>query len=173
MPPPGVLRAAAERPPLNMRKARAGLFILEGMSTAEALIKAGYAPSTAHCPKRNGLTAEQCLLEARALDPSADPMTLVADARRAALRTIRQLLKLPAHLVLDGKNIGAITKLWDTAERYHGRGPIAPPSTNAGVSFTDRAIELKMLLDELERRGHLPRKVIDVAHRSAGHGNAE
>lgn len=164
------------RSPVNMRKARAGRYILEGLSTGAALRKAGYAESTSRKPTGNNLTAEHCLRELSALDPSADPMTMLSEARRAGLRAVRALLSLPADQVLDGKNVGAVTKLWETAEKYHGRGAQAPQGAAVAVSFAERAVELAMLIDELRSRGQLAAPaaavVVDVTHRPVRHGEA-
>ena len=40
----------------NVRRALAGMYLLEGMSRKKALIKAGYAESTARTPGQHGLS---------------------------------------------------------------------------------------------------------------------
>ena len=45
----------------EIRLAQAGSFLLAGDSMKRALVKAGFSESTARAPKRNGLSADQCL----------------------------------------------------------------------------------------------------------------
>lgn len=154
---------------------------MAGKSLRQSLLSAGYAPSTSRAPKSNGLSAERCLAELAKLDPSADPRTLAVEARRVALRTIRALGSLSESKLLEGRHSSTVAKLWDTAERFHGSGGEAP-GVGVARAFAERAAEMRIVLDELDRRGLLgattpgveattPGPVVDVkAKRSHGPG---
>lgn len=165
-----VKKPTPRRVPLNIRMARAGLNILTGLSLKRALIKAGYAEKTAHNPAANGLVAERCLLEAAKLDPSADPRNLVDSARRVALRQLRSFEGMSERDLRDGKAIGAIHKLWETAERYHGKGR-SSESEKRMLGFGERLLELRVMADAILGRGLAPGapRVLDVTHRTVSH----
>ena len=100
----------------NMRKALAGLNYLKGMSAAQAIEHAGFAPSTAKKPASNGLTANRCIDEAVKVWPEVNPSTLVAKARRAFGNKLQD--------VIDGKaknvRLGELARAVDVAERHYG-----------------------------------------------------
>ena len=77
--------------PLNVRQARAGLGLLEGKTIGQALRDAGYAPSTAKKPTKNGLTPEKLLTQAKRLDPTVDSEQIIARARRVLDKKLAQL----------------------------------------------------------------------------------
>ena len=133
--------------PINSRKALAGTYLLEGLSLKQALIKAGYAESTASTPKQHGLSAEECLREAGKLDPSADPMTLLASARKLLQRKLE--LADPRR-----ESLSSVARVTDIAEKHYGRGQYHVV-VQAARPFAERALELKLCLDELHRRGIL------------------
>ncbi len=154
---------AAAKPPagLNIRMARAGCFVLQGMSLKRALIRAGYSESTARKPRRNGLTAERCLIEASKLDKSADPRTLLRESRALAIRQVKALAALPDSRLVDGDPARIIPRILETAERWHGDTPDDPESRSRR-DFTRRAADVLELVSELQRRGMMP------GHENAG-----
>ena len=54
--------------------------------------------------------------------------------------------------LLDGKAFGAVHKLWETAERYHGRGDSAGNAGSEARTFVERAFMMRAILDELDAR---------------------
>ncbi len=146
--------AKKKEPAINIRMARVGLGILNGKSTKQALIAAGYAEATARRPTGNGLTAERCLLEASKLDRSADPGTMLEAARRLQLKQIRAILSAPESQLLDKTLALTIPRITETVERYHGAVD-ARQSEREDRSFVQRAVIMKACIHELEKRGLL------------------
>ena len=99
---------------VNFRKALAGFNVLKGMSQKQALVKAGFSPSTARTPKASGLHAVACVEEAKKLDPDADPSTIALRARKA----LGQALSDPAKL--KKARIGELARTMEVTERYFG-----------------------------------------------------
>lgn len=103
---------------LDTRKALAGIGLLQGKTSKDALIDVGYSPSTARNPKRNGLSEAQCLAEAAKLDPSVSPANLLYLGRQ---RLLERLTSFNG----SGATISEIAKLTDVLERAYGaREPI-------------------------------------------------
>jgi len=163
---PDAAKLPVKKPPgLNIRRARAGLFVLQGMSLKQALMKAGYAEVTARAPTANGLTAERCLLEASKLDKSSDPGTMLEAARRLGLRQVRAWLKLGDSRLTDKVGALAIPRLVETIERYHGAADVAAVERESR-SFVDRAFTMRAVIEELDKRGML--KDENAGSRDAG-----
>lgn len=137
---------------LNLRMARAGQFILDGMSTKRALIKAGFATSTASAPKANNLSAERCILEFSRLSGGNNPRNLLSETRAVGLRQIRAFAALPDASLTKGEAVRVIPRLLETMERYHGEKSSAPP-VSLDRTFAERAADVIDVVRELQRRG--------------------
>ncbi len=158
---PDAAQLPVKKPPgLNIRRARAGLFVLQGMSLKQALLKAGYSEHTARAPKAHGLTAERCLLESSKLDKSSDPGTMLEAARRLGLRQVRAWLDKSDAQLTDKVGALAIPRLVETIERYHGSVDVRAIERESR-SFVDRAFTMKAVIEELDKRGML-------SHENAG-----
>ena len=145
---------------INHRKALAGKYLMQGAIYKDALIKAGYSPSTARCPERNNLNVEQCLKELQKLDPAPDTKEILQSARRVFSR---KLLELHDDTKLSKTRIGEIAKVVDVAEKYHGA--TANHGTGTARGFVDRLQWLADVADELRKRGALPQgQGTDTAH---------
>lgn len=103
---------------INPRKAAAGLAMLAGSTVRAALIGAGYSPATARTPKRNGVSADQCIEAARALYPEAEPGEILRSSREVMGKRLKQLLSDDDELRKHG--IGQIARLTDVVERWYG-----------------------------------------------------
>ena len=135
------------RTPINSRKAMAGKYLLEGLSLKQALIRAGYAESTASTPKQHDLSAEACLREAGKLDPEADPRTLLSCARNTLLQKLQSIDPRK-------ESLSSVARVVDIAEKHYRHIPGQIDARGPG-SFVQRARAAKVCLDELERRGLL------------------
>ena len=139
----------------NIRKAMAGKYLLERLTLKQALIKAGYAESTARTPGQHGLSAEACLREAGKLDPEADPRTLLSCARNTLLQKLRSIDPRK-------ESLSAVARTVDVVERhFRYSGQI---EVQGKRSFVERALLMKLCIEELEQRGLLDgdHRVIDV-----------
>ena len=110
----------------HARKAQAGLDIAKGSSVKQALIKAGYAQSTASKPAANGLSASHCLEAAAKEYPDAVPSKLVHLARRAMAGKLRSWIDHPANLT-KAKG-GEVARMADVVERWYGANEPNNPS---------------------------------------------
>ena len=72
----------------KLRMIEAGKLILEGKSLKQALIGAGFAESTARCPKKHKLHAEACVQVALAADRDVSPVDLRLSARKLFQATL-------------------------------------------------------------------------------------
>jgi hypothetical protein len=166
---PDIDEARAKREGVNIRMARAGLFILEGRSVKQALIKAGYSRVTASKPRANGLAAERCLAEAAKLDRSADSRTLVARARRVLARSLDGLVNKTDDQLSVPRQLNATAKVVEVVERYHGRGLETPRDLDVARTLAERVILTKLIVDELLARGAAG-PVINVEARGSTNG---
>ena len=66
----------------------AGRQILQGKSLKQALIGAGFAESTARCPKLHKLNAEECVALAVKADSTVSPVDLRLSARKLFQETL-------------------------------------------------------------------------------------
>lgn len=141
------------------RMAAAGLALYQDpkMSQAKALTDAGYAPSTAACPGRTGLTAECCIAEARAqgLVPSSAKVTARAD--RVLNGKLRLLEEYPEDL--RAAKASEIARIVEVTHKCHGETK-AEPRADAR-SFAERLEWLQALAAEIKSRGlDVPRSAV-------------
>lgn len=142
-------------PGVNIRRARAGVFIYEGLSLKQALISAGYSETTASTPTQHGLTAETCLTEAAKLDKRYDPATILRGSRRLTKRLVDAWNAKPDAALTEKVGALAIPRLVETIERYHGA--VKADDTSESRTFVQRAFIVQETLTELRRRGLLKR----------------
>ena len=133
--------------------ADAGLLIANGSSVKQALIKQGYAPSTAAKPKGNGITARACLDAAAIEYPDAVPTKLVNLARRAMGAKLRSWVNEPAKLT-KAKG-GEVARMADVVERWYGSHEPDDPSSRR---FDHRLAAFADAVEEAKRRGLLDSK---------------
>ena len=122
--------------------------MLEGKSTKQSLIQAGFAESTAINPKRNNLTAEHCIPEYLAIEGAEGSQKLIQAARGAILRKLQRVTR--SNESIDSTRLGELSRTLDTIEKYHGAG-----STDHTIddvrSFADRLRWLQALGDEMRK----------------------
>lgn len=137
---------------VNMRKALAGVELLKGKALKPALIAAGFSPATANNPNGNGLGVNRCIAEAEKLDPSLDPATLLAGARRAFQRKLEHLNgSMPA---IRKTRPAEIARMTEVAEKFYGGGD---GSVSDPRKFGDRMAWMLEVLDRVrELRGESP-----------------
>lgn len=129
---------------LNIRKALAGLYLLQGEgSQFRCLMKAGYSRSTAKKLTANGLTAKRCLEETAKLDNSANPAKMLEVARRRAMLSMESIDPKTAPLK-------DVVRMLDTVEKYYG-GQI--PAMHATLTLSDRLSGMVALLAVAAARG--------------------
>ena len=132
---------------LNVRKALAGVKLLEGKPLGQALTEAGFSKWTARAPSRNGISAEQCIAEAQKLDPELNPANLTTLAAQALGERLRAMHE-------DGEHLR--TPLLSLAKVYQITHAVSKPEPSAGLmapgDFVATAEWLQRLLQELTER---------------------
>lgn len=123
---------------INMRLALTGKYLLEGMSTKQAAIKAGYAESTAIKPKQNGLTVQRSLEELAKLDPDASPAKILGLARTRAREALESTHGREMRMV-------DIARILDVTERAYGAGESLDAFNEARV-HVDRTVFMRELV---------------------------
>ena len=145
------------RQPLNHRRALAGKYILENPSCTlkEALMRAGYAETTALKPTANGLTADRCLAELKKLAPHVDPATAVEDG----LATLQMKLAQCTYDEdsLRKANLGQLARCVEVLNRWYGDR--IPKTPDNGGDFIDKVEWLANIVGEIKAR---EAKVVDV-----------
>ena len=138
---------------INLRKAKAGQLLLENpaRSLGSALEEAGYAQATARVPKRNNLSADQCVQEAIKQSPGIDPSGLL-EAARAALS---DYLRDPERT--GQARLGELSRAVEVCERWFGGHERAAGEVE---QFVDRLEFMGAVNAELERR--LEAKAVDA-----------
>ena len=130
---------------INIRKALAGLYLLQGRgSMKRCLIDAGYSRSTARLVTQAGLSAESCLKETAKLEASANPAKLLETARRRAAACIEAIDPKTAPL-------RDVVRMLDTTEKYYGGYAIA--AGNQAFSTVERLAAIGALFAIAQARG--------------------
>ena len=132
----------------NHRKALAGKYMLEGDTQKQALIKAGFAESTAAKPKANGLTADRCIPGALAVEGVEGSQKLIQATRRAYLHKLERISR--SDKSIDDIRLGELARALDTIEKYHGAGVGDAAVLDDVRSFADRLRWLKALAVEMK-----------------------
>lgn len=140
---------------LNLRKARAGLGMLNGKSMRKALKDAGYAERTARNPKANGVDAERCIAETAKLPGMPEPVTLLRKARTALDMRLSQLIADPDSLAAE--RLADIARTAESAEKYYSGS--AHGKTDERL-LPDRIAFVQVLIQSLPA-GSLPHSVVN------------
>ena len=140
----------------EIRRAKAGLAILEGASTRQALLRAGYAPSTASRPAEHGLGADRCVAAARKQYPLEEPGKLVSLSRQLLARRLELALGVQERSAkgklkrLEAVAVGEAVKSAALIEQWYG-GHDGDTAADAR-RFVDRLTWIECLGAELRRR---------------------
>ena len=97
-----------------------------------ALVAAGYAPSTAAAPSRNGLKVSQCLDAAREMKLIPSDQALLGKTRRLAEKKLDSLLSDDRKL--DKVRLSEVARMLQVSELSYG----GPTVTADGRAFGDR-----------------------------------
>ena len=145
---PKELTASGKPRPINIRKALAGLYLLQGRgSLKRCLIDAGYSRATARNAGNEGLQAETCIEESAKLDSKANPANLLETARRRAAAAFEAIDPKTAPL-------RDVVRMLETSEKYFGGHAIAPG--NASLELAERLAGISALLAVARERGLTP-----------------
>jgi hypothetical protein len=122
--------------PKNYRKALAGLEILQGKTTGQALRNAGYSRSVSKVPTANGLSADLCVQAAETVFPEVNVATLVETTRRAVRAKLESLWDKNGQPSQELKktNLSHLARFTEVIERNYGgnAGNIDDPRAFAG-----------------------------------------
>ena len=138
------------------RKAAAGLEILQGSSTRQALLKQGYADSTTRNPSQNGLGEKHCVEAAKIVYPKVNIGQLVESARRVTAAKLDRLEK--SESALDDEKLSSFPKLLQVLETFYGGQ--ARSAADDARQFLDRLEFLQAIGTELTRRRAKPQQVV-------------
>ena len=108
------------------------------------LIDAGYSRATARSLSGKGLGAKECLEETRKLDATANPATMLANARRRAAACIEAIDPKTAPL-------RDVVRMLDTTEKYYGGYAIV--AGNQAFSTVERLAAIGALFAIAQARG--------------------
>ncbi len=143
---------------VNIRKAMAGIYALQGEgSMYRCAVKAGFSRSTARRLLANGITAERCIEEAAKLDPELGPAKLLEGGRR---RLAEQIAFMDPRTV----PLRDVVRMFEATEKYFGGHELSP--TNTLVTVADRLSQVAALLAVAQRRG-LPVPRVDTPYLDA------
>ena len=125
---------------VNVRRALAGLNLLQGMRQGEALRQAGFAASTARNPKGNGIGAQQCLDEAAKV--SGEDLA----AKIAATARARLAAELDAYEVGD-LPLDRLARAVDITEKWYGDRAERGNQADSGVmTIHQRILKVQTLI---------------------------
>ncbi len=115
----------------TLKKAQAGLAMMEGGTQKAALMGAGYSESTAQCPTGNGINAERCYEAVAEVYPEVAPVELLHSARLLFKKKLAMLHA--SDKKLDQCKVGEVAKCLDIVEKHHSeRQPARGSARDAG-----------------------------------------
>ncbi len=115
----------------TLKKAKAGLDIMNGATQKKALMDAGYAHATARAPKYNGVDAERCYEAVAEVYPEIAPVELLHSARLLFKKKLAMLHA--SDKKLDQCKVGEVAKCLDIVEKHHSeRQPARGSARDAG-----------------------------------------
>jgi hypothetical protein len=137
-----------------MRRALAGLYVLQGLPFSHALQRAGYTKASAENSGWLSCTVESCLEEARRLTSKGSVSAILRSSRSLHRRALEAVDSLPDSEIAKPRQLGAVVKLIEISERYHGSKPL-DAEAGAARDFVTRSSTMRATIDELRRRGML------------------
>lgn len=151
---PNILRAVALRGErvalpakfggLNTRKAMTGVYLMQGQSLRESMIRAGFAESVAASPAANGISEDLCIEEAKKMESSAEPSNLLSAARSRFAQSLAVLDPSTARL-------GEVVKALEVSEKYYGKREL-PAGAGFGM-VVDRMSVYLTVVQAAQARG--------------------
>ena len=129
--------------------ADAGVDIMNGASAKQALVKVGYAESTAQAPARNGISAIQCVDAARKRYKLVEPGKLVSLARRALVLKLEQLCDTTKPKAMSATRISELAKTAQVCEQFYSDTTTTESSPR---QFVDKLEWLQAVAHEMHKR---------------------